>query len=95
MFHLDTHMNLTSALTRHLSREHAGRPVIVMNSAYYPDADQFYVRNVVGDAVSTAIATATERGYSAGGKDSVFAAIVPRSDSEGFLDELITLVGAQ
>lgn len=92
VFAADTHMNLASALTRLLAREHEGVPVVVINGTYYEDARQFYVRNLASEVVTSAIATATERGWSAGGKDSVFAAIVPTSDAEAFLDELVGLV---
>ncbi|GAB4276561.1 MAG: DHH family phosphoesterase [Coriobacteriia bacterium] len=92
VFRLDTPMNLTSALTRRLARENPDRSVVVINASFLEDADQFYVRNVEPRVAATAIETALSKGYSAGGKDSVFAAVVPKEDSSAFLDEVLSLV---
>jgi hypothetical protein len=91
LFNIDTRMNLTSAYTRKLAKTHDG-PVVVINTAYYEGAEQIYARNIEPETSAAAIDLAVGRGYSAGGKDSVFAGIVPNEETPGFIEELVGLI---
>jgi hypothetical protein len=93
VYRVSTPMNLISALTRHFAHTRDER-VLVVNDGYDPRADQVYVRNVDGAGVARALDVATERGLSAGGKSSVFAAIVPKDVSVEFAEELVRVMDA-
>jgi len=82
---VDTPFNIISTITRRLSRENPGKAVVVINRGFFQDRDQLYIR---GDNVRNFIEIARARGYSAGGKKEVAGIVLPKEDTDNFLNTI-------
>jgi len=66
--------------------------VIVTNCGYFADDCQVYVR---GENCLGLIKMAVEKGYVAGGKKNVMGAIVPKSEKDAFVGEIVEIIGEE
>jgi len=82
---IDTPFNIISTITRKLFSENPGRAAIVINRGFFPDRDQLYVR---GENVQNLIDIARGKGYSAGGKPEVVGVVLPKADTDNFLNTI-------
>lgn len=63
--------------------------VVVVNSKYFKDKCQVYVR---GENAIPLIKMAQERGYVSGGKSNVMGAIVPKEECEEFVEKIVEMI---
>lgn len=88
---ISTQYNIISALTRKLAWG-SGRSVMVVNTGFFEDSDQLYVRSPDRD-MRALIERAVGLGFKAGGKKDVMGAIVPKEETEGLLKEVSEYLG--
>lgn len=85
---VDSRYNIISAVARKLWDKKSY--VVVTNCSYFPDDCQVYVR---GESCLGLIKAAVGKGYVAGGKKNVMGAIVPKNEKDGFVKEIIDMIG--
>ena len=85
---LHTKSNIISTITRKLAWNH-NQTTIVVNTGYFDDANQLYVRTIDTD-LGPMIQKGKEYGYKCGGKKEVLGAILPKEKTQPFIDEIIT-----
>ncbi len=85
---MDSRYNIISAVARKLWD--GKNYVVVTNCNYFPDDCQIYVR---GDNCLGLIKAAVGKGYVAGGKKNVMGAIVPKNEKDGFVEDIIDMIG--
>jgi len=91
---INTPYNVTSTVTRRLAWKNNDSIVVVINRGWFPDRDQVYMRS--GNKLFCSqelINFANNLGYEAGGKEEVFAAVVPKSETEKLLELLLRRLG--
>jgi len=85
--------DIVSAIARKMAWSGKYRIAVALNSGFLLDRDQLYVRKGTGSLDSERIIRlAHEHGYSAGGKDEVVGAVLPRNESQEFLQQVLTMV---
>lgn len=78
--------SIISSIARNLAWN-AKKTAIVINKGFFKDRDQIYVR---GDGcLDRILELARERGYSSGGKKEVVGIVLPKEESEKFLDKIL------
>ncbi|MCK5670240.1 DHH family phosphoesterase [Candidatus Bathyarchaeota archaeon] len=87
---LDTPFAIISQITRRLAWG-TGRDTVVVNTGFFDDQDQMYSRSSTVDYHGL-ITRAKELGFNAGGKKDVIGAIIPKSETEKFLEETIEYI---
>ncbi len=87
---LDTPFAIISQVTRRLAWG-AGKDTVVVNKGFFPDQDQLYSRSQTVD-YHDLITRAKELGFNAGGKKDVIGAIIPRSETDGFIEETLDYI---
>ncbi len=90
IWNINTPYNITSTVTRRLAWKNNDSIVVVINRGWFTDRDQVYIRsgNKLFDSREL-INFAHGLGYDAGGKEEVFAAVVPKSETEKLLEILL------
>ena len=83
---LNTGFSVISTVTRRIAWE-TGRDTIVVNRGFFDDSDQLYCRS--SSDMQPMIDRAQSLGYNAGGKIDVLGAIVPKSETDSFVEELL------
>lgn len=90
---INTRYNITSPVARSLAWSGKCRVAVVVNRGFFDDKDQLYVRaGQTGPVMTPVIDAAQEKGYSAGGKKEVAGIILPKSDTDYFIKEVIDLL---
>ena len=84
---LDTGFSVISTVTRRVAWG-AGRDTVVVNRGFFEGEDQVYSRSSRLD-MQPMIERAKSLGFNAGGKRDVIGAIVPKGETDAFVDELI------
>lgn len=84
---LDTPYAIISQVTRRLAWG-SGKDTVVVNTGFFEDQDQLYSRSQTVD-YHDLITRAKEHGFNAGGKKDVIGAIIPKAETESFLEETI------
>ena len=87
---LDTPYAIISQVTRRLAWG-TGRDTVVVNTGFFEDQDQLYSRSSTVD-YHDLITKAMAHGFNAGGKKDVIGAIIPKSETENFLEETIEYI---
>lgn len=87
---LDTPFAIISQVTRKLAWG-SGKDTIVVNTGFFEDQDQMYSRSQNVD-YHDLITRAKELGFNAGGKKDVIGAIIPKSETESFLEETLDYI---
>jgi hypothetical protein len=83
---INTKYNIISTITRKVAWE-SGHDTIVINTGFFTDKDQVYVRGKKN--AEPMIQRGKEHGYKCGGKKEVLGAIVPKSETGSFIEEII------
>jgi nanoRNase/pAp phosphatase (c-di-AMP/oligoRNAs hydrolase) len=83
---INTSYNIISAITRKIAWG-SGKNTVVINTGFYEDMDQIYVRSVKN--AEPMIMRGKSLGFKCGGKKEVLGAIVPKDKSESFINEII------
>jgi hypothetical protein len=86
---LNTKFSVISTVTRRVSWE-TGRDTIVVNRGFFDDSNQLYCRS--SNDMQPMIDRALSLGYNAGGKRDVLGAIVPKSETDSFVEELMVFL---
>ena len=86
---IDTPYNIISTITRKVAWN-SGKNTIVINPAYFPNKSQVYVRSIIN--IEPMIARGKELGFKCGGKKEVLGAIIPKNQTDGFVNEIITFL---
>ena len=87
---LDTPYAIISQVTRRMAWG-TGRDTVVVNTGFFEDQDQLYSRSSTVD-YHDLITKAKDYGFNAGGKKDVIGAIIPKSETERFLEETIKYI---
>ncbi len=91
----DSRLDIVSAVARKLAWSGKWRVVVAANGGFLPDQEQIYVRRGTGIIDAPAIIQmAHQRGYSAGGKEEVVGIVVPKNQSDEFLQHLVSKLAA-
>ncbi|HEC82228.1 MAG TPA: DHH family phosphoesterase [Thermoplasmatales archaeon] len=90
---INTPYNIISTVTRRFAWE-TGKNVVVVNKGFFDDKDQLYVRSSNVDLTSL-INKAKNSGFHAGGKNNVMGVVVPKSKTEGLIDEVVSFFGGE
>ena len=83
---ISTPYNIISTITRKVAWE-TGKNTIVINTGYFDDKDQLYVRST--KTAEPMIKRGKELGLKCGGKKEVLGAIVPKNMTDSFVNEII------
>lgn len=83
---IDTPYNIISTITRKVAWK-SGKNTIVINTGYFEDKDQLYVRST--KTAEPMIKRGKELGLKCGGKKEVLGAIVPKTMTDSFVNEII------
>lgn len=84
---LNTKSNIISTITRKIAWKH-DKNTIVINTGYFDDEDQLYVRTINQD-MKPMIQKGKDYGFKCGGKKEVLGAILPKQKTQDFIDEII------
>ncbi len=87
---LDTKLSVISTVTRKIAWG-TGRDTVVVNRGFFDEDDQLYCRSGSRD-MQPIIDRARSLGYNAGGKKDVLGAIVPKGETDSFVDELMVFL---
>jgi single-stranded DNA-specific DHH superfamily exonuclease len=85
---MNTKSNIISTITRQIAWKH-DQNTIVVNTGYFKDEDQLYVRTIHQD-MKPLIQKGKEYGFKCGGKKEVLGAILPKQKTDEFIEEIIT-----
>lgn len=95
IWEINTPYNTTSTITRRLAWKNNDNIVVIVNKGWFKDRDQVYIRTGNNLFDSNEIITfAKSLGHNAGGKKEVVAAVVPKSETEKFLELVLQKLGA-
>jgi len=83
---INTPYNIISTITRKISWD-SGKNTIVVNTGFFNDKDQIYMRSKKDAA--PIIARGKELGFKCGGKKEVLGAIVPKEKTDSFVKEIL------
>jgi single-stranded DNA-specific DHH superfamily exonuclease len=83
---INTSYNIISSLTRKVAWS-SGKNTIVINTGFFNDRDQVYIRSKKN--AEPMITRGKELGYKCGGKKEVLGAIVPKKQTDTFVQEII------
>jgi len=85
---LHTRSNIISTITRKIAWDH-NKTTIVVNTGYFDTENQLYVRTIDTD-LKPMIQKGKDHGYKCGGKKEVLGVILPKTQTQQFIDEIIT-----
>ena len=83
---MDTPYNIISTITRKIAWS-TGKNTVVINTGFYNDKDQLYVRSKKN--AEPMIMRGKSLGLKCGGKKEVLGAIVPKNQTDSFLQEIL------
>jgi hypothetical protein len=83
---INTKYNIISTITRKVAWE-SGKNTLVINTGFFESKDQIYMRSKKN--AEPMIKRGKELGFKCGGKKEVLGAIVPKDQTESFVNELI------
>jgi len=83
---MNTQYNIISTITRQVAWS-SGKNTVVVNTGFFKDMDQVYVRGKK-DA-GPLIKRGKELGFKCGGKKEVLGAIVPKDQTDSYIDEIL------
>ena len=83
---MNTPYNIISTVTRKIAWS-TGKNTVVINTGFYDDKDQLYVRSKKN--AEPMIMRGKSLGLKCGGKKEVLGAIVPKEQTDSFLQEIL------
>ncbi len=86
---IETSYNIISTVTRKIAWA-TGNNVVVVNTGFFKDFDQIYVRS--NKNVEPLIAQGKNLGFKTGGKAEVLGAIVPKDKTESFIQKILVFL---
>ena len=78
--------NIISTVTRKIFWS-TGKDTVVVNTGFFKDTDQIYVRSAKN--LQPLIQQGKTLGYRCGGKAEVLGVVLPKTDTEGFVDRIV------
>jgi single-stranded DNA-specific DHH superfamily exonuclease len=88
---IHTKFNIISTVTRQVAWK-TGKDTVVVNTGFFKDNDQIYVRS--RRDLQPLIQQGKMRGYRCGGKKEVLGAVVPKENTESFLQNIIKFLSS-
>ena len=85
---MNTPYNIISTVTRKLAWNNR-KPTIVINTGFFKDSDQLYVRTTDKD-MKPLIEKGKNLGFKCGGKKEVLGAIIPKEKTDLFLEDVLS-----
>ena len=85
---MNTPYNIISTVTRKIAWSN-GKPTVVVNTGFFKDSDQLYVRTTDKD-MKPLIEKGKNLGFKCGGKKEVLGAIIPKDKTDLFLSDVIS-----
>lgn len=85
---MESPYNIISTVTRKLAWAREDKIVIVVNSKFMEDQTQIYIRGPIPDSQEI-IEMLKDRGFSAGGKSDVVGMVIPDTDKEKTLSDIL------
>jgi len=89
---IHTPFNIISTVTRKIAWSNEGKVAVVVNKGFFERKDQMYVRGGDDENMLPIIEAARAKGYNAGGKKEVAGIILPKEDSNAFLDTVTNML---
>lgn len=86
---IHTSYSIISTITRQISWE-TKKDTLVVNTGFFADSDEIYVRS--SKDLTPMIARGKSLGFKCGGKKEVLGSIVPKTQTESFIKEIITFL---
>lgn len=86
---IDTKYNIISTVTRQAAWTYK-KNVVVLNTGFFEERDQVYVRSNFN--IEPMIKRGKDLGYKCGGKKEVLGAIVPKGETENFVEEIMNFL---
>jgi single-stranded DNA-specific DHH superfamily exonuclease len=83
---MNTSFNIISTVTRKLAWEKQ-KNTIVVNTGFFKDLDQLYVRTI-NKNMEPMIKRGKDLGFKCGGKKEVLGALIPKDQTNGFIEEV-------
>ncbi|MCX6665303.1 MAG: DHH family phosphoesterase [Euryarchaeota archaeon] len=83
---IDTKYNIISTVTRKIAWD-SKKNTLVINTGFFADRNQIYVRS--NKNMEPLIARGKTLGYNCGGKKEVLGAIVPKEETDSFVQEIL------
>jgi len=83
---INTQYNIISTITRKVFWD-SGKNTVVINTGFFEDRDQIYMRS--NKNAEPIIQKGKELGYRCGGKKEVLGAILPKSETDSFVKEIL------
>lgn len=88
---IHTPYNIISSITRKVSWS-SGKNTVVINTGFFSDNDQVYVRS--SKNLEPLIMQGKSLGLKCGGKQEVLGAIIPKTQTDAFVNEIIKFLSA-
>ena len=80
---------IISRIGRRISDKNPNKVTVIVNTGFFRDFDQIYIRtNNYPINITEVIEYSVSKGYTAGGKDDVMGIIIPKTDTESFLNHI-------
>ena len=83
---IDTSFNIISTITRKVAWG-SGKNTVVINTGFFDDKDQVYVRSKKN--IEPMIQRGKQLGFKCGGKKEVLGAIIPKDNTNSFIEEIV------
>jgi len=83
---INTSYNIISTITRKVAWE-SGKSTLVLNTGFFDDRDQLYVRSTKN--MESMIQRGKNLGFKCGGKKEVLGAILPKEETDAFVEEIM------
>lgn len=83
---MNTQYNIISTITRQVAWS-SGKNTVVINTGFFKDMDQVYVRGKRN--AGPLIKRGKEQGFKCGGKKEVLGAIVPKDQTDSYVEEIL------
>ena len=82
---------IISRVGRRISDKNPNKITVIVNTGFFRDFDQIYIRtNNYPINITEVIEYSVSKGYTAGGKDDVMGIIIPKIDTESFLNYIFS-----
>ena len=82
---------IISRVGRRISDKNPDKITVIVNTGFFRDFDQIYIRtNNYPINITEVIEYSVSKGYTAGGKDDVMGIIIPKIDTESFLNYIFS-----
>ena len=83
---IHTKYSIISTITRKVAWD-SGKTTMVLNTGFFDDMNELYVRSTTIN-LEPLIQKGKQRGYKCGGKKEVLGSIIPKTETDSFIEEI-------